>query len=186
MRYTRTLTSTNGRRRFDKNKKKVANIPDFSVTGIVTIDNTQSLLDVDEVMTAADRATARLATLRRKVLSTLSLTMGMINQGYTAMKQLVDAAGGMVDPMFDMLFSILSSVISTSLAAAIMWMSTMNPILVGVGIGLMILSVAMNVKTTIELNETKGTVKNFMSDIKMSIARSSHADVFRPSSGSGF
>ena len=95
-------------------------MPDFSVTGIVTIDNTQSLLDVDEVMTAADRATARLATLRRKVLSTLSLTMGMINQGYTAMKQLVDAAGGMVDPMFDMLFSILSSVISTSLAAAIM------------------------------------------------------------------
>ena len=161
-------------------------MPDFSITGIVTIDNTQSLLDVDEVMDAADKATARLATLRRKALSTISLTMGMINQGYSAMKQLAAAAGGMIDPMFDMLFSILSSVVSTALAAAIMWMSTMNPILIGLGIGLMLVSVAMNVKTTIELNESKGTVKNFMNDIKMSIARSSHIEPFRPSSGSAF
>ena len=161
-------------------------MPDFSVTGIVTIDNTASLLSIGEVEEAADKATARLATLRRHALSTLSLTMGMINQGYSAMKQLVSAADGIVDPMFDMLFSILSSVVSTALAAAIMWMSTMNPILIGVGIALMILSVSMNIKTTAELHESKGTVANFMRDINMSIARARHAEPFRPTGGFGY
>ena len=158
-------------------------MPDFSVTGIVTIDNTQSLLDVDEVMTAADKATGKLAMLRRKALSTMSLTMGMINQAYGALKQLANAAGSMIDPMFDMLFTMISSVVSTALATAIMFMSTMNPILVGAGIGLMILSTAMNIKATAELHESKGTVENYLNNMQRSLARSARADPFIPTGG---
>jgi len=146
-------------------------MPDFSVTGIVTIDNTQSLISAQEVMTAADKATEKLAMLRRKALSTISLTMGLINQAYATLKQLVSAAGGIINPMFDMMFTIISSVVSTALAAAIMWMSTLNPVLIGVGVGLMLLSMAMNVKATAELHEAKGTVENFMTQMKMNVRR---------------
>ena len=161
-------------------------MPDFTVTGIVTIDNTQSILSVDEVTTAADKATARLATLRRKALSTISLTMGLINQGYASLKQLVTVAGGMIDPMFDMLFTMVSSIVSTALAGAIMLMSTLNPALIAVGVTLMIISLELNIKAQMDLHESKGTVQNFLNDMKMSAARSAHAEPFRPSSGSGF
>jgi hypothetical protein len=159
---------------------------DFSVTGIVTIDNTQSILSIDEVMTAADKATAKLATLRRKALSTISMTMGMINQAYGALKQLVGVAGGMIDPMFDMLFSMVSSIVSTAVTGALMLMSTLNPALIAVGLTLMVISLELNIKAQMDLHESKGTVANFLADMKMSIARSTHAEPFQPSSGSGF
>ena len=161
-------------------------MPDFSVTGIVTIDNTQSLLEVDEVMTAADKATARLVMLRRKALSTLSLAMGIINQGYAALKQMISITGGIMEPMFDMLFTIISSIAGVVLAGAIMMMASGNPILMGAAIIIAMLGAMFSVKATMDLHERQGTVENFMNDMKMSIARSSHIDPFQPSSGSGF
>jgi hypothetical protein len=88
-------------------------MPDFSVTGIVTIDNTQSILSIDDVMSKAEKASQRLATLRRKALSTISMTMGMINQAYSVLKQMVNQAGGLINPFFDMVFGMISSIVSS-------------------------------------------------------------------------
>jgi len=141
-------------------------MPDFSVTGIVTIDNTQSLLSAQEVMTAAQKAAEKLAMLRRKALSTLSLVNGMVTQAYTALKGLVAAAGGMIDPLFDALFSMISSIISTALASAIMLMSTLNPALIAVGVTLLVISLELNIKARMDLMESKGLTDKFLSEMK--------------------
>ena len=159
----------------------VINMTDFSVTGIVTIDNTQSLLSAQEVMDATDKATERLAMLRRKALSTISLTMGLINQAYSTMKTLVDRVGGIINPMFDMMFTMISSIVSTALAGAAMLFATMNPALIGIGVTLMVISLELNLKATMELHEAKGTVENFLNDMKMNVARARHQPVtFQP------
>lgn len=137
-------------------------MPDFSVTGIVTIDNTSALASADDVMTAADKATQKMVMLRRKALSTISLVNGMINQTYGVLKQLVERAGGIIDPMFDMMFTVMSTIVSTALAGAILWMSTLHPALVATGIILMVLSLELNIKSQMELAESKGLIKTMM------------------------
>ena len=145
---------------------------DFSVTGIVTIDNTQSLLSIDEVKDKAEAAAQKLAMLRRKTITTLSLVNGMITQAYSALKGLVSAAGGLINPMFDAMFTMISSVVSTALAAAIMLMSTLNPALIAVGVTLLVVSLELSIKAQLDLAESKKIVENFTRDMHMTIRRS--------------
>ena len=145
---------------------------DFSVTGIVTIDNTQSLLSIDEVKDKAEAASQRLAMLRRQTVTTLSLVNGMITQAYSALKGLVSAAGGLINPMFDAMFTMISSVVSTALAAAIMLMSTLNPALIAVGVTLLVVSLELSIKAQLDLAESKKIVENFTREMHMTIRRS--------------
>ena len=145
---------------------------DFSVTGIVTIDNTQSLLSIDEVQDKAEAAAQRLMMLRRKTVSTLSLVNGMITQAYSALKGLVAATGGMINPMFDAMFTMISSVVSTALAAAIMLMSTLHPALIAVGVTLLVVSLELSIKAQMDLAESKKIVENFTREMQMNIRRS--------------
>lgn len=145
-------------------------MPDFSVTGIVTIDNTQSVLSIDEVMDKAEKASQKLAMLRRKALSTISMTIGMINQAYSVLKQMVSQAGGLINPFFDMVFGMISSIVSTTIASAIMLMSTLNPVLIGLGVGLMILSTALSVKAQAEAAESKGLIEGYLKDMQRGLA----------------
>ena len=144
---------------------------DFSVTGIVTIDNTQSLLSIDEVKDKAEAASQRLAMLRRQTVTTLSLVNGMITQAYSALKGLVSATGGMINPMFDAMFTMISSVVSTALAAAIMLMSTLNPALIAVGVTLLVVSLELSIKAQLDLAESKKIVENFTREMHMNIRR---------------
>jgi uncharacterized protein YfcZ (UPF0381/DUF406 family) len=142
-------------------------MPDFSVTGIVTIDNTDSILSIDEVMDKAEKASQKLAMLRRKALSTISLTI----QGYSILKQMVNQAGGIINPFFDMVFTMISSVVSTAIASAIMLLSSVHPVLVGLGIGLMILSTALSIKAQAEAAESKGLVEDFLRNMQRGLAQ---------------
>ena len=135
-------------------------MPDFTVTGIVTIDNTASLLSVDEVMDAAEKASQKLAILRRKALSTISMTMGMVNQAYSVIKRLVDHTGGTIDPIFDAMFTTVSAVTSTAIAAALMLSSSMHPALITIGVTLMIISLELQIKTNMELEQARKEVKS--------------------------
>lgn len=139
------------------------------MTGIVTIDNTQSLLDAQEVMDAAEIAARKLEMVRRKALSTISLVNGLVTQAYSALKGLVSATGGVIDPMFDAMFTMLSSVISTALAAAIMLMSTLHPALIAVGVALMVISLEIQLKAQADLMESKGLTKTIMEMMRRTV-----------------
>jgi len=144
---------------------------DFSVTGIVTIDNTQSLLSINEVKTKAEAAAEKVMTLRRKALSTLSMVNSMISQGYNILKRFVTAAGSVVDPLFDALFSMISSTLSSAFAAGAMLLATLNPVLIGIGVTLLIISTELNIKATMDLIESKQLIQGFMKNMHMNVRR---------------
>jgi hypothetical protein len=135
-------------------------MPDFSVTGIVTIDNTDSLLSIDEVMSKAEKASQKIMMMRRKALTTLSMVNGMISQAYGSLKSVLKYTSATIDPIFDAMFSTISAVVSTALAAAIMLISGLHPALVVIGVALMVVSLELNIKATMELEEARKEVKS--------------------------
>ena len=132
---------------------------DFSVTGIVVLDNVSALASADEVMDATDKATAELATLRRKALSTISMTLSMVSQGYSSLKQLLKYTGLTIDPVFDAMFTTTAAVLSTALSAAIMLSSSLHPALIAIGVALMVVSIELSIKTRMELDEARKQAK---------------------------
>jgi hypothetical protein len=135
-------------------------MPDFSVTGIVTIDNTDSILSIEEVEQKADKAAQKIMMMRRKALSTLSMVNGMISQAYGSIKGVLKYADVAISPVFDALFSTISAIVSTALAAAVMMMSSLHPALVTIGVALMVVSLELNLRAQMDLEEARKEVKN--------------------------
>lgn len=130
------------------------------VTLTLTIDNTDSLLSIAEVEAAADKATQRLAILRRKALSQISMTMSMITQTYGTLKQLLRHTDQTISPIFDAMFSTVAAVVSTAVSSAIMLMSSLHPALVIIGVTLMVVSLELQIKANMDLIEAQKKVKS--------------------------
>lgn len=135
---------------------------DFTVTGTIDIDSVQAEATIAAIQTKIDDTMDEIVRLRARALTTISYAMGIVSRTYSVMSRLVSDAGGIIDPVFDAFMQTISAVTSTAISSAIMLTSTMNPVLVGIGIGLLIVSTALNIKATAELMEGQRDVKRLI------------------------
>ena len=140
------------------------------VTVGVGIDATAATLTLFEVMAKADEATAKLVAVRRKALTIIGQVNSMVTQSYGVLKQLVERAGGMIDPFFDMAFNMISSIISTSISGALLMMSSLNPALVTFGVALMAISLEISLANQLELARSRGVVTNIVASMKNAVS----------------
>lgn len=140
---------------------------DFTVSGLVTVDSVQAEATIAAIQTKTDDTMDSIVKLRAKALTTISYAMGLVSRTYSVMKRLITDAGGMIDPVFDAFLQTITAVTSTAISSAIMLTSTMNPILVGIGIGLLLVSTALSIKATAELMAGKKSVESMMARADM-------------------
>jgi hypothetical protein len=142
----------------------VIDMTDVSV-GIM-VDDTQANAILDAQMERLGRVIDETEKVKRKVLYTVSRSIGLINQGYSVLKQFVNRTGSVINPMFDIMFNTLSAMVSTAISGALMWMATGNPILIAFGLSVLVLSLELQLKSQSELAIQKAGIEQIYANMR--------------------
>ena len=149
----------------------VIKMPDVIIK--IGADDTEAEDKLQAQIDKMDAAAIQLTEFQRNVLSTVSRAMGMINQSYSILKQFVQRAGSIIDPMFDALFQVLSSVVSTVVGAALLLSASLHPALVAIGLSLLVVSLELQIATQVELLESKGRIDALFANMLQDLTSSS-------------
>lgn len=136
----------------------------------VGVDTTEADAKLAAQVEKMDDTALQLTELQRQVLTTVSQAMGIINQSYGVLKQFVQRAGSIIDPLFDALFQMVSSVVSTAISAALLLSATGNPALLAIGLSLLVLSLELQLKTQLELANSKGQLDAIFANMQRQVS----------------
>ena len=141
--------------------------PDVTIR--VGVDTSEADAKLAAQMEKLDDAALRLTEFQRTALKVVSQAMSMINQSYGILKQFVQRAGSIIDPLFDSLFQMLSSIVSTVISAALLLSATGNPALLAIGLSLLVLSLELQLKTQSELLVSKGRIDSLFANMTQDV-----------------